>query len=232
LYLIVGSVFLAALMFLGVYAYWTNPGRLTTSPAFSGFSRSVSGNTLVSQEYPAIEMSFSEQFEYIGGQRFELYGTADVEQHFFVEDYPDGELKGFFWIQFESFLPSNTYSYDYSDSPLLQRIGDFEFYTDTAAGKSNRFFRLGTPGTDGYLARKFAADRGYNMPTNYMYARLVHIPDELSRRELLIIFIEDLAPTGLTGESLREGGTNEDRWKEFEKAHLEKVDHNMSLAGF
>ena len=87
--------------------------------------------------------------------------------------------------------------------PVLRcdcRSCDFDFYTETAAGTSNRFMRLGWPGTDGYLARKFAADKGYTMPDDYAYARLVHIPDDANRKELLIIFMEDLAPTGWTGE--------------------------------
>ena len=51
--------------------------------------------------------------------------------------------------------------------PLGLRIGDFVFYTDTAAGASSRFLRLGWHGTDGYLDRKFAADKGYTMPDDY-----------------------------------------------------------------
>ena len=85
-------------------------------------------------------MTFDERFEHIGGQKFILYGTADVEQHFFVEEHPDGTLKSFFWIQFEGFLPDNNYTYDYSGSPLRLQIGEFDFYTDTAAGESSRFF--------------------------------------------------------------------------------------------
>ena len=109
------------------------------------------------------------------------------------------------------------------------QIGEFDFYTDTAAGQSNRVFRLGWPGTDGYLARKFTADKGYAIPDNYAYARLVHIPDEANRKELLIIFMEDLAPTGWTGEALREGGEYEGRWPEVEGAHLDRIKRVMSL---
>ena len=185
--------------------YWFDPARRTSDPEFSGLSRTVSGNTLFSQSDPMVRMKFDERFRHIGGQKFVLYGTADVEQHFFVEEHPDGTLKSFVWIQFEGFLPDNDYTYDYSDSPLRLRIGAFDFYTDTAAGTSNRFMRLGWPGTDGYLARKFAADNGFTMPDDYAYARLVHIPDSASRKELLIIFMEDLAPTGWTGEALRRG---------------------------
>lgn len=102
-------------------------------------------------------MAFDERFEYIGGQKFVLYGTSDVEQHIFVEEHPDGTLKSLFCIQFESFLPDNDYTYDYSGSPLRLQIGAYDFCTGTAAGISNRFLRLSRPGTYGYLARKFAS---------------------------------------------------------------------------
>lgn len=38
------------------------------------------------------------------------------------------------------------------------------------------------------------------MPDDCAYARLMHIPDDMDRKELLIIFGEDLEPTGWTGE--------------------------------
>ena len=225
-----GGAVLVVLVAIVTYLYLFDPARCTTEPEFSGLSRTVSVNTLFSQNDPPIRMSFDERFEYIGGQKFVLYGTADVEQHFFVEEHPDGKLKSFIWIQFEGFLPDNDYTYDYTGSPLRLQIGEFDFYTDTAPGASNRFLRLGWPRTDGYLARKFAADKGYAMPDDYAYARLVHIPDDMSRKELLIIFMEDLAPTGWTGESLREGGEHEGRWLEVEAAHLDRIKRVMSLA--
>ena len=224
-----GGTVLAVLVLAFTVLFWFDPARRTTEPEFSGLSRTVSGNTLFSQSDPPVRMEFDERFEYIGGQQFILYGTADVEQHFFVEEHLDGTLKSFFWVQFEGFLPDNDYTYDYSGSPLRLQIGEFDFYTDTAAGTSNRFMRLGWPGTDGYLARKFAADNGYTMPDDYAYARLVHIPDDASRKELLIIFMEDLAPTGWTGEYLREGGEHEERWSEVEAAHLDRIMRVISL---
>ncbi len=225
-----GGAILTALIAFIAYMYISDPGRLTTKPSFSGLSRTASGNTLHSSADPTVEMTFDETFQYIGGQKFELYGTANVEQHFFVEETSDGDLQSFFWIQFESFLPDNSYTYNYSASPLRLNLDGFEFYTDTAPGRSSRFFRLGQPGTDGYLARKFAADKGYHTPDDYAYARLVNIPDDLSRKELLIIFIDDLKPTGYTGKQLQPGGEHEDRWAEVESEHLAKIKRVMSLA--
>jgi hypothetical protein len=45
-----------------------------------------------------------------------------------------------------------------------------------------------------------------------MYVRLVHLLDEEKRKELMIIYGEDLAPTGPTAGELSEGGKAHDRW--------------------
>ena len=228
--LIAAGLALITVAAAAIYFYFTDPGRLTTSPEFTGLEKSVSASTLTSRADPAINMTFDEDYEYIGGQTFGLYGTADVEQHFFVEKRPDGSLKSFFWLQFEGFLPSNDYVYDYTDSPLRVEMDGFNFYTDTAAGIDVRFWQLGSPGTDGYLVRKFLADKGYSYPDEYFYARLVHIPDLTRRKELLIIFIDDLKPSGFAAAELREGGEHEESWSEVEAAHLEKIRNVMTLS--
>ena len=138
-------------------------------------------------------------------------------------------LRGFFWLQFEGYLLSNDFSYDYSSSPSRTHIDGFEFFTDTAAGKLNPIFARGKPGTDGYLARSFIYDKGLKLPKDYAYARLVHIPDEAQRKELLIIFMDDLAPLGLTGDDLRPEGEQEGQWPNVEQAHLDKIKEMLTL---
>lgn len=213
-----------------LYEYLTHPGHQTTEPEFSGLTRTMTAdNTLVSPVGPAIEMRFQDEFTHIGGQKFILYGTAETEQHFFVEEHQDGSLKSLFWIQFESFLPDNQFTYNYADQPIRTEIDGFRFFTDTAAGKTAPI-AFEWPGTDGKLARGFLRDNGYSWPDNYAYARLVHLPDEARRQELLIIFIDDLAPSGLTADDLREGGDHADRWAEIEAAHLERAGVVLELS--
>ncbi|MEM9954436.1 MAG: hypothetical protein AAF846_22700 [Chloroflexota bacterium] len=226
---IISGVVLVGLIGTISYFYMTDPARLTTAPDFTNLTRTVTNNVLLSPSEPDVMLTFDERYTYIGGQTFTLYGTAAVEQHFFVEAYPDGRMKSFFWLQFERFLPDNTFTYDYSESPLQIQIGDYDFFTDTAAGIVSPIFQLGQPGTDGYLARKFAADRGYHYPDEYLYARLVHIPDVERRTELLIIFIDDLAPTGFSATALREGGEDAEEWPTVEATMLDKIRSVMQI---
>jgi len=50
------------------------------------------------------------------------------------------------------------------------------------------------------------------------YVRFVHLLDPQKRKELMIIYGEDLAPTGLTADDLKENGKHRDRWLAIEKS--------------
>lgn len=202
-------------------------GRFTTKAVYTGLDRSVSENTLVSHRDPSIALQFDPAFRYLGGQKFVLYGVADAEQHFFVAVNDDRELTSLYWIQFEEFLPSNSYEYDYGDSPAQLNINDYNFYLDTAAVKSNPKNRK--RGSDGSLARKFLQSKGYSIPHEYVYARLVHLPDSSRRKELMIIFIGSQALHGFEPADLEEGGKNAQVWLELEKKHLQKIRETLTL---
>lgn len=211
-----------------VHSYMSDRGRWTTDAQYIGLARSVADNELVSLGDPGIVMGFHPSFRHIGGQKFVLYGVADTEQHFFVETDADNRLKSFYWVQFEAYLPDNSYHYDYEDSPSRLRIGDYDFYMDTEAVQSNPEKRR--RGTDGARAREFLDSKGYAVPQNFAYARLVHLTDASRRKELMVIFIEDLAPLGLSGAELQQGGEAAHRWPEIEDSHIEKIRNTMTLA--
>ena len=91
---LVVSIMILALM---VYMHLADPARLTTEPESFGLSRTyLSTNTLRSDKDPAAALQFDHRYQYLGGQRFELYGSAEVEQYFSVEKYDDERVKGFF----------------------------------------------------------------------------------------------------------------------------------------
>jgi hypothetical protein len=67
------------------------------------------------------------------------------------------------------------------------------------------------------------------MPPGMMYVRLVHLLDEQKRRELMIVYGEDLAATGLTPTDLSPGGSAFSRWPGIAKALIERTEQRIML---
>jgi len=67
----------------------------------------VKGQTLMSPELRGVSLDFAKSLTYAGCQRFNLYGVAIAEQHFFVEAGQEGTIRRFYWVQFEHYLATN-----------------------------------------------------------------------------------------------------------------------------
>ena len=75
---------------------------------------------------------------------------------------------------------------------------------------------------------------GYAIPTEVMNVRMVQILDDpkgtaKSRRELMIIYGEDLAPTGLTVAQLTAEGPTGTRWKAMEQPLIDRASAAVSI---
>ncbi len=205
-------------------------GSLTTDPVFTDLLRSVSENTIISSRDPSISMQFNSSLRYLGGQKFVLYGVADAEQHFFVETTADNKIKSLYWIQFEAYLPDNSHEYDYEDSPGRLQLNDYEFYLDTGAVlvPADRV-SSSNDGSDRSLVAQFLESKGYAYPNDFVWARLVYLPDPSRRKELMMIVIENLETLGLTAPDLFEDGKETQAWPEAEKNFLERIRKNLTL---
>lgn len=224
---------IGALVALGliyaVNAYLGDRGRLTTAPEFNGLSGEYSDSKFTYPADPGIEIEFANEFKYMGGQKFILFGAADVEQHFFVKQDEHGKFVSAFLLQFESVRPDVNWQYDYSDSPIRLEIGGLKFFTDTAPLSLRPIFKHGNPGTDFNLERKFLAQKGVHYPKDYLWARLVHLPTEDRRKELLIVFTDKMPRTGLTSKALQSGGLHAEEWPEISSALLDKLDRSIDI---
>jgi hypothetical protein len=67
------------------------------------------------------------------------------------------------------------------------------------------------------------------MPAAMMYVRLVHLLDEQKRKELMIIYGEDMAPTGFAAADLRESGKAHDRWPGIEKGLVQRAEEKIAI---
>jgi hypothetical protein len=169
--------------------------------------RVVSGHTLRSDRDPAVLLELKGPVQYVGADRWVLYGVADAEVHVFVEADSSKRVTRLYWIQFEGYLPSVNSQYNGYTSPTRAQLGDLEFIVDG--------FVLVTPppqlraGSDREKVLQLLAAKGYSLPPGMMARRMVHLPTPDRRKELMIIYAEDLAPTGLAAADLLRGGKAE-----------------------
>lgn len=184
--------------------------------------RKVEDNRIVSTALPAATLEVTRAMDYAGAQRFELYGVATAEQHFFVE-LDGSRIKRLLWVQYEGYHPSNTNTYTYRDSTIAhsgqswhRRIGAIK-----APETDSR------PGSDGARMREFLRSKGWTMGPELIMERLVWILDSPARNELMLIYMEDLGDQGLTAADVNEGGKARDRWPAVAAAF-----HARALASF
>ena len=62
-----------------------------------------------------------------------------------------------------------------------------------------------------------------------MSVRLVHLLDAEKRKELMIIYGEDLAPTGFTAADLEKNGTAYKQWPIIESGLIERAKDGIKL---
>jgi hypothetical protein len=219
-------VLVAALACLAIYSDRSRAEHPAHSVAdqkaeAGGLLRTVKGRVLTSPEMPAVRLEFPGDFKYAGGQSFILYDVARAEQHFFVDATKDGRIRRFYWVQFEGYLPDNTNSYRYKPNRTVS-IGGLEFIADTYA--RNIKANPGRPDSDGSRARAFLESKGFRFTGDDVASqRLVHLIDQAKRNELMIIYMEDLAPTGFTAADLNAGGRAAGQWEKFSNDLLDRA---------
>ena len=183
--------------------------------------RVVTGNTLRSERDPSIVLELREPATYVGADRWVLYGVADCEIHVFVEAGPDRKVSRLYWIQFEGYLPGVSAAYNGYTSPTRASIGGREFIVD------GFLFRPGTPysrpDSDRERVIKLLASKGYVLPEAMMMRRMVHLPTADRRKELMIIYAEDLAPAGYAAADLAAGGKSESERPRLEQELLDRA---------
>jgi hypothetical protein len=196
-------------------------------PQASAPDRKVSGTTISSNHDPNVQIHLPQSAKYVGADRWILYDIADCELHAFVEADAHKNVQRLYWIQFEGYLPSKPELAHTYDSPRHTAIGGLDFYVDTwprADGEKSQ------PGSDREHVEALIRAKGYKMPANMMYVRLVHLLDEKKRKELMIIYGEDLGPAGYTAAALKEGGKAHDRWPDLERGLIDRARQSISLS--
>jgi hypothetical protein len=188
--------------------------------------RKVAGNIVTSERDPAVRVELPKAAQYVGADRWVLLGIADCELHAFVEADAQKNVARLYWVQFEGYLPSRPDWHHTYDSPKHASIGGLDFYVDTWVRAKEAAI---DSGSDREHIEALIRARGYRMPEAMMYVRLVHLLDKEKRKELMIIYGEDLAPTGFSAAELKEGGKAHDRWPGIADALLERAQQSITI---
>jgi hypothetical protein len=187
--------------------------------------RKVAGNVIVSERDPAVRIELPTAPQYVGSDRWVLYGIADCELHAWVEADPEKTVRRLYWVQFEGYLASRPDLHHTYDSPKHATIGGMDFFVDIWVRTKDAKTEVGS---DREHIEALVRAKGYRMP-EAMYVRLVHLLDKEKRKELMIIYGEDIAPTGFTASELSEGGKAHERWAGIAEGLLERAEMNIAV---
>jgi hypothetical protein len=188
--------------------------------------RKVENNVIISERDPKVRIELPKWVHYVGADRWVLYDMADCELHAFVEADAQKNVQRLYWVQFEGYLPTKPDLHHQYDSPRHTTIGGLDFYVNTGTGTQNDKVK---PGSDTEHIRALLRARGYKRPAETMYVRFVHLLDEQKRKELMIIYGEDLASTGFTAADLNKGGKAYDKWSATEKSLVKRAENRIKI---
>ena len=187
----------------------------------------VKGQTLTSAELPGVSLDFAKSLTYAGGQRFNLYGVAIAEQHFFVETGPQNAIRRFYWVQFEHYLATNGHQYHYKPERIA-KIGDLDFITDTRL-IAHYFGNVSNPASDSAKAKAFFAAKGFRMPDAMVRARCFYLPDSSNRSELMIIYGEALSPSDLNAEAIPTEESGDAKYPQLAAKMIENLRRGLNI---
>ena len=191
-----------------------------------GPERKVENNQIISERDPKVQIELPKSAHYVGADRWVLYGIADCELHAFVEADKQQKVQRLYWVQFEAYLPTKPELKHQYDSPQHATIGGLDFYVDTWVRANDEKM---TPGSDREHIEQLILAKGYKIPAGMMYVRLVHLLDEQKRKELMIIYGEDLRPTGFTVRELQKGGKAYDQWPAVAQGLVDRAEKKIII---
>jgi len=184
--------------------------------------RKVHGTTITSTHDPLVKIRLPKAARYAGAARWDLYQVADAELHVFVEANASRRVQRLYWVQFESYLPNNSFAYEY---PFTERttLGGRDFDVSFRFDRTDKPLR---PGSDFERVRMLVGEAGFHLASETMQVRLVHLLEATKRQELMFIYSEDLAASGVTAADLNHPAT----WEKLKPDLLERAKSRIHLA--
>lgn len=196
----------AAVVLLGL-AIGPAFAQVEASEPFPLPERIVTEDGVLSERDPAIRVSLPGGTVHAGAKRWPLYNVADAELHAFVEADETGLVRRYYWVQFESYLPSrpNDY-YRYAEfNPVTMDLSGYKVHVSPIMFAGPDFDP--PDDTDHAAFRKLLSQNGFRLPPWTMSVRFVHLPTADLRQEVMVIYGEDLNSAGeALAAAMREDG--------------------------
>lgn len=193
-----------ALILLTALSAMTAWGQSTPSADSNRALTKTAGHTITSTGFPEGIIKVDEKLTYIGSDKWVLYGVADCEIHVFAETDVDKMLKRLVWVQFEGYLPDKPHTYNYDKEPFRTELSGHTFFDRVTFRKMDPAQKP-RAGSDTERVLNLLESKGIKLPADAANIRWVRLNDD-RRKELMIIYVENLAPLNLTAADLAEGG--------------------------
>jgi hypothetical protein len=110
----------------------------------------------------------------------------------------------------------------------VTKIGGLSFLTDTRIYTDYSVLKP-SPDSDGARGRALLAAKAYRLPTAAIRVRMIHLPNADNRSELMIIYLEALAPTQLPSDAKNEMAAD-DRYPDLAAAVLQHAIQGLKIS--
>jgi hypothetical protein len=157
----------------------------------TGAARHIKGRTIFSDEFPRVKLTIRRGMRFIGTQRVNIHGNSEAEQYVFVRSGRDNTVLRFYLVQFEHFLPTNHFVYDYSTMGTAQ-VGDLQFNYDVKILSDLSSLLREDHGSDGQAMEQLLEKQRLVLPHKTVMVRMFQLPSTDHRTELMIIYGESL----------------------------------------
>jgi hypothetical protein len=165
-------------------------------------------NCIEIPSFESFRFLISDEFKYLGSHRIIIKDNSKADLLIFVVSDNNKTINKYFLVQIEKFLPNNDFRYNYS-SETKKKFSGYEFYLDNFCFDIYKHAEE-YPDSDVAQMIDFCKEQGYKMPRVNITNRLVHVFGEDHRKEILLIYAEDLTLRGFTFKDMyneREGFT-------------------------
>lgn len=184
--------------------------------------RALSDHAIRSDTLPAARFAIDTSMRFLATQSIVLGGGSQARQFLWV-DASGTTVSRFLWLQFEA-KPSGARPYDYDADSLVTHDGvpwrvAFRFYPPSGLSDP--------PGSDGDQARQRVEAAGLRFGASLARVRMVWLQGDPPRHEVMVIYVEDLAPHGIDLAIL---AADSARWVRFRAGLLERALATIQVA--